>query len=202
MKTKLLCLAALFAASSSAFAASGSVQFGFIADTALDFESTSQDADGDGLSINLSLKPTDGPILIYATHLSREYENVLELDQTRIGVGASGSNNKLGYWLGLNYEILEVGSADGDGLGVRGGLSFAFNDKFSLYGEVGSVFVSDEYTEVSGGEFSVGLAFGVTPQVSLFTDIRSQVLDVEDTFAGGSEEITLTDFRLGVGVFF
>lgn len=201
-KFVLVLIIGTFGLPSGAMAATGSFQFGFIADSQLEVDGVSGEADGDGISINGSIMPSDSGLLFFASHLAREYEDVLDINQTRLGVGWSGGRDNLGFWVGANYEQLEVDDSDADGIGLRGGLSYAFNDVFGMYGEIGSYAVSEESTDISGGEFSIGLAFIVAPNISIFADIRAQVLEVEDDVFGVDDEFTMTDLRLGVGYFF
>lgn len=188
--------------SAAASAASGSLQLGVIADSKLEDENYGFEADGDGFSVNASVSPADTGLMFFVGYLGREYEDILDVKQTRLGAGWSGVNDRLGFWAGINYEKLADNSSDANGLGFRGGLSLAVAERLTVYGELGSYVLSGDGADVTGGEFSIGLAFEATTEVALFADVRAQALEFEYDSGDPNDEFSIVDLRVGVGFFF
>ncbi len=188
--------------SSVVSAASGSLQLGVIADSKLEDDNYGGEADGDGFSINASVTPNDTGLLLFAGYIDREYENVLDVKQTRLGGGWSGVNDRLGFWAGVNFERLSDDVSDADGIGFRGGLSLAIAEQLTVYGELGSYVLSGDGADITGGEFAIGLAINATEQISIFADVRAQALEFEYDLGGPNDEYSIVDLRLGMGFFF
>jgi hypothetical protein len=133
--------------------------------------------DGDGFGVRGQAPATD-----YLYFLG-EY-------QVRMGLGFAGDG---GGGAIVEYVSLEEGvEADGIGVHLRaGGAHF--------YTQIGYLMLSDDFEDITGPEFAVGLVFtGGGSDTGVFIDVRHAALEGEDS----GVEVDLTDFRAGVRIGF
>ncbi len=188
--------------SAAATASAGNIQIALISDSTLEGESGSSELDGDGMSISARISPFENGVTFYADYFDREYEEILDTKQTRLGIGWSGDAERLAYWLNANFEQIKYDIGDADGFGLHGGLSFVLLERLKIYGELGGYSVEGDGADITAEEYAIGLAFQANSELSLFVDMRSQSLDFEYGDGSPDEELSIDDIRIGIGIDF
>lgn len=126
-----------------------------------------------------------------------EYQSVgldsdLDIDQLRLGAGLL---TEAGVGLFAEYASIDFGGSDADGFAVHARLDGnPGGQALNLYGQIGYVWLNDDFEDISGLEFSVGAAYKFAPQVSGFIDYRQTSIEGDDS----DVEFEFSDVRTGV----
>ncbi len=151
----------------------------------------SGDDDGDGFGARIRA-PISDVLRVSGEYQSTSYDDTnIDLDQLRAGLEiALGHSGVV-----IEYVAAELDGDDIDGFGIHWRFNTPLSETLDLFGQIGYLALEDDDSgeDVSGGEFSIGVALRFAPQVSGFVDYRLTALeDDADT------EVDFSDFRIGV----
>lgn len=159
----------------------------------------SGDEDCDGFTISGSGLVNDSIFFVAELTKVETDEADFEIEQKKFGVGGKTklTGGRADVYGRLTFQKVEltipgVGSADDDGLGFAGGLSFNARHDINLFAEY--EFLS--YDESDGGDLKIGIALDVS-QFSITGDYRILSLEDDDDI-----EYELAGFRIGARVNF
>ncbi len=149
------------------------------------------DDEGDGFGARIRA-PISDVLRVSGEYQSTSYDDTnIDLDQLRAGLEiALGHSGVV-----IEYVAAELDGDDIDGFGIHWRFNTPLSETLDLFGQIGYLALEDDDSgeDVSGGEFSIGVALRFAPQVSGFVDYRLTALeDDADT------EVDFSDFRIGV----
>jgi len=156
----------------------------------------SGDDDGDGFGAALYLPLTTFPNLVFTgEYQGTQYDDTdIDLDQYRIGAAWQGDFQTLTYALRADYVNFDFEDSEADGFGIHGRLVAPVADRFGLYAEVGYLFLEDDYEDIEGPEYVIGVYADFTPNFGAFADYRATMAETQES----DVDLDFKDFRVGV----
>jgi len=144
---------------------------------------------GSGFGVK-GMVPAAENVAITAEYQSTSYDDDVDVDQLRFGVGFTGPT---GSGLFIEYIDADLFGLATDGFGLHARLASG-----AFYGQLGYLSIEDDFEKNTGIEFAVGAAFPFSDTMGGFVDLRRTAVQGEDS----EIEIELTDIRAGLRVSF
>lgn len=200
VRKKLMPLACgLLLFSGAAGAANGYLDLYFVPSAKLDLTipgvgSGSDDGSGFGARLLAPLSGTSAAI-------SGEYQSVgyddsgIDFDQFRVGLGIIGESRSGVF---VEFVSADLDGSKADGLAVQARLEGGGGGGASFYGQLGYAKLDDDAENLSGLEFTIGIALPINDQTGAFLDYRRSQLEGHDS----GVEFEFTDLRAGIRINF